>query len=146
MNLRLVISLALLYVLGVGAQEETQCRGHDVNLTTEQRKQITDCLAESGISTIWKIPAEKLACFGVCILEKKKLMTDDGKLNKPKILDYIDMIMRPEEVKQPLKEGITKCMEDHGDKVRGNDDPTCMTFMEVGQCVHDVFLDICIED
>ena len=42
-------------------QEETQCRGHDVNLTPEQRGQITDCLKEAGISSIWKIPAEKLA-------------------------------------------------------------------------------------
>ena len=50
----------------------------------------------------------------MCILEKKKLMTDDGKLNKPKILDYIDMVMRPEEVKGLLKDGISKCMEEHG--------------------------------
>ena len=45
----------------VVGQEETQCRGHDVNLTPEQRGQITDCLKEAGISSIWKIPAEKLA-------------------------------------------------------------------------------------
>lgn len=50
----------------------------------------------------------------MCILEKKKLMTAEGKLDKPKILDYIEMVMRPEEVKAPLKAGISKCMDDHG--------------------------------
>ena len=43
-------------------------------------------------------------------------MTADGKLDKPKILDYIELIMRPEEVKKPLKDGISKCMEEHGEE------------------------------
>ncbi len=80
-------------------------------------------------------------------------------------------VMKPDDVKKPLKEGTEKCMKDHGerlchpetkikirirfkytdkiftlietgDKVEGNNDPKCMTFMEVGQCVHDVFFDV----
>ena len=43
-------------------------------------------------------------------------MTPEGKLDKPKILDYIEMVMRPDEVKAPLKEGVSKCMEEHGTK------------------------------
>lgn len=57
-------------------QEETQCRGHDVNLSPEQRGQITDCLKDAGISSIWKIPAEKLAVSSVTHimdLERKNL-------------------------------------------------------------------------
>lgn len=29
-----------------------------------------------------------------------------------------------------------------GHKVKADNDPKCMSFMEVGQCVHDVFFDV----
>jgi len=121
------------------AQDEIACRGQDLNMTEAQKGHVTDCLKENGIKSIWKIPVEKLPCFGVCILKKKKLLTADGKLNHDKILNYIMDVMKPDEVKVPIKDGIEKCMKEHGDKIEGNNDPKCMTFMEVGQCVHDVF-------
>ncbi|CAL8125264.1 unnamed protein product [Orchesella dallaii] len=127
------------------AQDEIACRGVDLNMTAEQKAQVTDCLAENGIKSVWKIPVEKLSCFGVCILKKKKLLTAAGKLDHDKILNYIMDVMKPDEVKVPLKDGTEKCMKEHGDKVEGNNDPKCMTFMEVGQCVHDVFFDVCID-
>jgi len=32
-----------------------------------------------------------------------------------------------------------------GEKVQGNNDPQCITFMEVGQCVHEVFFDVSLQ-
>jgi len=52
-----------------------QCRGVDLDMTDKQKGQVTECLTEAGIKSVWKIPAEKLACFGVCILRKKDLVS-----------------------------------------------------------------------
>lgn len=68
-------------------------------------------------------------------------MTPEGKINHEKALKYIEEVM-PEKVRKPLIDGVDKCIKEHGDKVKGNNDPTCITFMDVGQCVHDVFLDV----
>jgi len=142
-NSALVFLCAGLFSVAL-AQEETQCRGKDLKFTDHQKAQIAECLDAVGIKTIWKIPAAKLACFGVCILEKKDLMTPEGKINHEKSLKYIDAVM-PDEFKKELIDGVDKCIKDHGDKVKKKDDPTCMTFMDVGQCVHDVFLDVCVD-
>jgi hypothetical protein len=126
------------------AQEEMQCRGLPIKFTDHQKAQIMECLDAAGIKTVWKIPADKLACFGVCILEKKEMLTADGKINHAKALKYIDAVM-PDQYKKPLIDGVDQCIKDHGDKVKMDGDKACMSFMEVGQCVHDVFLDICVE-
>jgi len=70
------------------------------------------------------------------------MLTPEGKINHEKALHYIDMAM-PDGVKKPLIDGVDKCIKEHGDKVKMDNDPNCLTFMEVGQCVHDVFIDIC---
>jgi len=59
-------------------QEEIQCLGQDLNMTDTQTKVLTDCLAEAKIVSIWKIPMEKVSCFGICILEKKMLLNAKG--------------------------------------------------------------------
>jgi len=85
------------------AQEELTCQGQELNLNDHQKAQITECLDAAGIKSIWKIPAEKLAvsvfqlqqflrfirakvlirlifhnfqCLGVCILEKKGMVSN----------------------------------------------------------------------
>lgn len=65
----------------VNAQEETKCAGEAVKMTEHQKAQITECLNETGIKTVWRIPADKLSCFGVCILEKKG-MVSNSKVNQ----------------------------------------------------------------
>jgi len=149
-NIKMVSTrLQILGILLVGSctvycQEETHCAGEEVKMDDHQKAVITDCLEAVGIKSVWKMPIDKLACFGVCILEKKDMMTPEGKINHEKALKYIEEIM-PEKVRKPLIDGIDKCIKEHGDKVKGKDDPTCVTFMEVGQCVHEVFLDVCID-
>lgn len=77
------------------------CRGVALNMTDKQKGMITECLTESKIKSVWKIPADKLSvssilciiiifliliicikmsslilqCFGVCILKKKELVS-----------------------------------------------------------------------
>jgi hypothetical protein len=71
-------------------------------------------------------------------------LTKEGKINHEKALKYIEMTM-PDKVKHKLIDGIDKCIKEHGQNVKVKDDPGCMSFLHVGQCTHDVFLDICIE-
>ncbi|ODM97590.1 hypothetical protein Ocin01_09076 [Orchesella cincta] len=139
-----ILGILLLGISAVYSQEETSCAGEEVKLDDSQKAVLSECLDKVGIKSIWKIPADKLACFGVCLLEKKDLMTPEGKINHEKALKYIEAVM-PEKVRKPLIDGVDKCIKEHGDKVKGNDDPTCVTFMDVGQCVHDIFLDVCVD-
>ncbi|ODM88216.1 General odorant-binding protein 72 [Orchesella cincta] len=127
----------------VYSQEETSCAGEEVKLDDSQKAVLSECLDKVGIKSIWKIPADKLACFGVCLLEKKDLMTPEGKINHEKALKYIEAVM-PEKVRKPLIDGVDKCIKEHGDKVKGNDDPTCVTFMDVGNA-STIFLDVCVD-
>ncbi|OXA61977.1 General odorant-binding protein 1 [Folsomia candida] len=114
-------------------QEETKCAGEEVTLTDQQKTQITECLNEAKIKTVWKIPADKLSCFGVCILDKKGMLTPEGKINHEKAFKYIEMTM-PSKVRKPLIEGIDKCIKEHGQDVKVKDDPGCMSFLHVGNC------------
>ncbi|OXA50983.1 uncharacterized protein LOC110853407 [Folsomia candida] len=150
-KVEIVVSVVVLVVMMGGlqevvAQEETMCRGVALNMTDKQKGMITECLTESKIKSVWKIPADKLSCFGVCILKKKELLTAEGKLDHDKIFSYVEMVMKPDEVKKPMKDGIEKCLKEHGDKVQVKDDTKCMTFLEAGQCVHDVFFELCMDD
>jgi len=140
-----ILGILLLGLCSVYGQEETQCAGEEIKMDEHQKAVIADCLEAAGIKSVWKIPADKLACFGVCLLEKKDMMTAEGKINHQKALKYIEELM-PEKVRKPLIDGVDKCIKEHGDKVKGKNDPTCVTFMDVGQCVHEVFLDVCLED
>jgi len=139
-----IIVLLASLSLGVLGQEETMCAGEDVKLTDHDKASITECLGKVNVKTVWKMPADKLPCFGVCILEKKEMLTADGKINHEKALKYIEAAM-PDKVRKPLIDGIDKCIKEHGQNVKVKDDPGCMSFLNVGQCVHDVFLDVCIE-
>jgi len=143
-----VVSFAVLFLAAfprIKGQEEIQCLGQDLNMTATQVKVLTDCLAEAKIVNIWKIPMEKISCLGICILEKKMLLTKKGGLDHDKILKYITDVMKPDKVKKPLVQGVEKCIKDHGTKVRQPNDPNCLEFNSVGLCVHDVFLETCIE-
>lgn len=83
-------------------------------MTDAQIAQVTDCMREIKIVSLWKIPMEKINCFGLCILEKKKLLTDAGGLDHDKIYKYIMDVMKPDKVKKPIVEGVEKCIKDHG--------------------------------
>jgi hypothetical protein len=41
-------------------------------------------------------------------------LTGDGKLDHEKIFAYVEVVMKPDEIKKPLKEGIDKCFKEHG--------------------------------
>ncbi len=94
------------------------------------------------------------------------MLTSDGMLDHQKILDYIQDVMKPDEVKKPLVDGTDQCIKDHGmtvnnvfksysksnllfpftipigSKVKNDKDPNCLSYMEVGLCVHDIFLEV----
>jgi len=144
--LTLAIAAGFTFFSGAYGQEETLCRGVPLNMNESQKAMITDCLTENKIKSVWKIPVEKLSCFGVCVLKKKGLLTPGGKLDHEKIFKYIDQVMKPDEIVKPLKDGIDKCIKEHGEKVQADNDPKCSTFLEVGQCVHDIFFDLCFID
>jgi len=137
-----IVGIAFLITLA-RAQEELVCRGEDVVFTEKEKGQIGECLKESKIDNVFKIPMEKLPCFGVCLLTKKDMLTDDGKINHEKALKYIEAHMKNKETQKLLVDAADKCIKDHGQDVKVKDDPTCSTFMGVGQCVHDAFFEIC---
>jgi len=143
-KITVAVVAAFLCFSSVLAQEETQCKGKEIKLTEKQKAQFTECLTESGIKTVWKIPPAKLACFGVCLLEKKEMLTAEGKINHEKALKYIEAAM-PDEYKKPLIDAVDKCIKEHGDKVKVKDDKMCSSFLDVGTCVHDAFFDICVD-
>ncbi|OXA59207.1 uncharacterized protein LOC110844281 [Folsomia candida] len=126
-------------------QEETTCGGEEVKLTALQKFQIQSCLDATGKKSVWKIPADKLLCFGVCVLEKKGMLTPTGKIDHAKAIKYIEDAISPK-LRKPLVTGIDKCIKEHGQDVKVKNDPGCMSFMAVGQCVHDVYLEVCIGD
>jgi len=141
----LFLVITLFLVKFTNGQEEIQCLGQDLNMTNTQLKVVTDCLREAKIVSVWKIPIEKISCFGICILEKKKLLNAKGGLDHDQILKYIMDVLKPDKVKKPIVEGVEKCIKDHGTKVRQPNDPNCLEFNTVGLCVHDVFLEACVE-
>jgi hypothetical protein len=53
-------------------------------------------------------------------------LTTDGKINHEKALKYIEAVM-PDKVRKQLVEGVDKCIKEHGEKVKGKDDPGCVS-------------------
>jgi hypothetical protein len=43
------------------AQEETDCRGVPLNLSDEQKKQIKDCLTENNITSLMRMPLDRVS-------------------------------------------------------------------------------------
>lgn len=83
-------------------------------MTDAQKTFITDCLREINIVSVWKLPLDKISCFGICVLEKKNLLNADGGLDHDKIYNYIMDVMKPDSVKKPIVDGVEKCIKDHG--------------------------------
>ncbi|CAG7830264.1 unnamed protein product, partial [Allacma fusca] len=140
MSLVIVLSLISLCL----GESEMQCQGHDMKYNSTQMEQTKECLGYHGTTSIWKLKSTDFPCFGMCMLKSRDFLGDDGEhVVLQRVMEYIDMIA-PEKAKAGLKDMLTNCVKLHGDKVRSKDDPkSCMTFMEVGHCFRDAFVEIC---
>ncbi|OXA49973.1 uncharacterized protein LOC110854246 [Folsomia candida] len=149
-------SLAVSFILGVfcvslsTSMKDPTCRGQKMEVAEPDMQVWKDCLKEIApeINTEddqakieKKIPKEKMACLGKCFMMKEGLVDDKGMPSKDMMMTKINATM-PMEVMEEMDSAMGKCVDETGKGVDPND-PTCMTYQPLTQCMMVAFMEIC---
>ncbi|OXA38985.1 uncharacterized protein LOC110861457 [Folsomia candida] len=118
-----------------------KCRGVDLDATEDHMMHVTDCLSKAGAKEFHDVPAEKMPCFGKCVMEKKGIIDDKGLPHKENIMKLITDNM-PKAVHDDLNKRMENCLAEETSMIDPAD-PSCNTYMPLGMCMHLSFLEEC---